>query len=119
MVDFPALLVMNIDCLTPELLNELKEISINSEEEICGFLIKSNDDYFFKRCKNIHPDPKNYFLISPKEYNFDDGTIVFHSHPKNPDDKGFSDWDLENQFYFCLPMLLYSVINNEFHYKTV
>lgn len=110
---------MTINFLHDELLKKLKIISINSYEEVCGFLIKKNDGYIFKQCENMHPDPKNYFLISPKEYDFSDGTIVFHSHPKNTNDKGFSDWDLENQFYFSLPMLLYSVNNDRFYYKDI
>lgn len=110
---------MTINFLANDIKEELKKISENTDEEVCGFLIKDKNSYVFKQCQNIHPDPKNYFLICPKQYNFDDETILFHSHPKHTNDQGFSDWDLENQFYFCLPMLLYSVNNNKFYYKEI
>lgn len=103
-----------------ELIELLKYKSKNTNEEICGFLIKKNGVYdTFIECKNLHPDPINYFLISPKEYIFDDGVILFHSHPNHSDLKGFSDWDLENQKYFYLDMLVYSVNNDSFYYKSI
>jgi hypothetical protein len=103
-----------------ELLNELKEKSRNSEKEICGFLIKKNNVYSeFVECFNSHPDPVNYFLISPKQCVFEDDSILFHSHPLHSDLIGFSDWDLENQQYFYLKMVVYSVKNNEFYYQTI
>ena len=101
-----------------KMLDKLKELSISSDIEVCGFLTKENDDYTYKPCKNIHPDPFNYFIIDPKECLFKD-TILFHSHPKHVDLDGFSDWDLENQQYFYLPMLLYSVNKDAFYYKNI
>lgn len=104
----------------PYILDLLSSKSINSENEICGFLIKNGSLYdLFKECTNIHPDPQNYFLISPKECIFDEDVILFHSHPKHSDLIGFSEWDLENQKYFCLNMLVYSVKNNKFYYKSI
>jgi hypothetical protein len=67
----------------------------------------------------MHPDPFNYFLISPKECLFDDDVILFHSHPAHCDLIGFSEWDLKNQEFFYLKMLVYSVNNNEFYYKSI
>jgi hypothetical protein len=61
----------------------------------------------------------NYFLISPKQCVFEDDSILFHSHPLHSDLIGFSDWDLENQQYFYLKMVVYSVKNNEFYYQTI
>ena len=68
---------------------------------------------------NVHPNPKNFFLISPKQTIYSEDCIVFHSHPKHVKEKGFSEWDLENQKYFYMPMLLYSVNNDEFYYKNI
>jgi proteasome lid subunit RPN8/RPN11 len=105
---------MNINFLPKDLLNNLVELSKNSNVEICGF-IKNN---IFVKCDNLHPDPVNYFTISHKEYLKNIDSILFHSHPYKYNDKGFSDWDLENQKYHCLNMLLYSVNLNRFFYKT-
>ncbi len=103
-----------------ELLEILKQKSINSNTEICGFLIKKNTIYDeFIECVNMHPDPVNYFLISPKECIFDDDVVLFHSHPAHSNLIGFSDWDLKNQQYFYLKMIVYSVNNNEFYYKSI
>lgn len=96
----------------------LKEKSSNSENEICGFIIKTSNLFdTFIECANLHPDPKNYFLISPKDYILDKECILFHSHPSNARIDGFSDWDIENQKYFLLDMLLYSVNHNKFYYR--
>jgi proteasome lid subunit RPN8/RPN11 len=73
----------------------------------------------FIECVNMHPDPVNYFLISPKECIFDDDVVLFHSHPAHSNLVGFSDWDLKNQEYFYLKMIVYSVNNNEFYYKSI
>jgi len=44
---------------------------------------------------------------------------LFHSHPAHSNLIGFSDWDLKNQQYFYLKMIVYSVNNNEFYYKSI
>jgi proteasome lid subunit RPN8/RPN11 len=97
-----------------KLLSELKDLSIASDIEIVGFIDKNNQ---FHQKKNIHPDAKDYFLINPKEYGDLTDLVLFHSHPKHIDLKGFSEWDLENQKWFCLPMLLYSVNQDEFYFN--
>lgn len=119
--DFPAQLVMTTDFpVNNDILDLLMYKSANSINEICGFLIKKNGVYdSFKECSNIHPDPQNYFLISPKECIFDGDPILFHSHPISSDLEGFSEWDLENQQYFYLQILVYSVKNNKFYYKSI
>ena len=112
-------MIINYQDLDKSILEELRKESLSSDDEICGFLIKKNNNYYFKKMINIHPNPKSFFLISPKESNYSDGGIVFHSHPEHVKEKGFSEWDLENQKYFYLPMLLYSVNNDEFYYKNI
>jgi len=98
-----------------DILEHLREISRNSENEVCGFVIENGNKFI--QCENIHPEPKNYFLISPKDYIWERDTILFHSHPAHGDVIGFSDWDVQNQFYFQLKMLLYSVKYDEFYFK--
>ncbi len=96
------------------LLSYLKNISIASDIEIVGFIDKNNQ---FEQKPNIHPDSSNYFLINPKEYDNLDNITLFHSHPNHIELDGFSEWDLENQKWSCLPMLLYSVKHGKFHYS--
>lgn len=96
-----------------QILYKLKKISIESEKEVCGYVI--NNEFLQK--ENIHPDPFRYFVISPNECIWAKDAILFHSHPLKADIKGFSEWDLENQFYFQIDMLLYSVKYNRFYFK--
>ncbi len=79
-------------------------------EEICGFIIKNNDNYEFINAVNKHPDKQNYFLICPKEYlniknNFEI-IYLFHSHPNGG---SFSETDMLYQKYHNLNMLIYNV----------
>ena len=116
---FPAQFLMNTDFpVNGKLLDELRELSKASKIEVCGFIIYKNNDCYYKSCKNLHPDGSNFFVIDPKECVFEN-SILFHSHPQHVDLDGFSDWDLENQRYFCLPMLLYSVNRDVFYYKSI
>lgn len=104
--------------LKDDFLFMLKKKCQSSNKEICGFIKLSNNFYSdFVECENLHPDPFNYFLISPKQYIENQNSILFHSHPDHCENKGFSDWDLENQKYFALDMLLYSVKDDEFYFK--
>ena len=91
----------------------LKTLSIDSDCEICGFIRGGR----FMQKTNIHPDPKNFFLIDPKECIWENDVVLFHSHPEHVEIKGFSQWDLKNQECFDLDMVVYSVKNNEFYYK--
>lgn len=95
------------------LLLELKKYSCSSDKEVCGFIV----DCKFIAKKNVHPDPLNFFLIDPRDYIWGENVVVFHSHPEHVKKVNFSDWDLENQKFFNMDMVLYSVYNNEFYYK--
>jgi|TARA_X000001036_G_scaffold226243_1_gene211644 proteasome lid subunit RPN8/RPN11 len=95
------------------LFNDLKSKSLESEKEICGFVLNGK----FVQRTNMHPDPVNHFLISPKECIWGEDVVVFHSHPSHVEEKGFSEWDLENQKFFYMDMLLYSVNEDEFYFK--
>jgi len=96
-----------------DLLSYLKKCSSSSEEEICGFI----KDMVFYKVKNSHPDPRNFFLIDPLECIWGNDIVLFHSHPNHIELEGFSDWDLENQKFFSLDMVLYSVNNDKFYYN--
>lgn len=116
---FPELSVMITNCpVENEILIHLKNLSVSSSEEICGFITKDGDSYSnYISCCNVHPDKKNFFLINPLEYILDKDVILFHSHPSHSPLDGFSEWDIENQKYFCLDMLLYSVNKDKFYFK--
>ena len=97
-----------------KLLLELKEKSVGSSKEICGYL---KNEIFYER-KNSHPYPEKYFLIDPSSCMWGEDVVLFHSHPDKNELIGFSDWDMENQKFFCLDMVLYSVNNDEFYYMS-
>jgi len=99
--------------VSKKLLDFLKDKCKNTDFEICGFIV--GDDFI--ESENIHPDPKNYFLIDPRKCIWGEDVILFHSHPKHIETEGFSKWDLENQLLFDLKMLLYSVKYNRFYFK--
>lgn len=108
---------MNINFLQPNLLDELKNYS-ESENEVCGFIVKTDENaYKYINCQNLHPQKDKYFLISPLDYLLYKDGVLFHSHPAHSDTEGFSEWDIENQNYHCLDMLLYSVKHNKFYFK--
>lgn len=111
---------MTIKCpVNQNLLEYLKKISIESQDEICGYIKKNNGSYdIFQKHDNMHPDSKNYFIIDPKSIKDNEDSILFHSHPAQITNDGFSDWDLENQQYYCLDMLVYGVNSNKFYYKS-
>lgn len=89
-----------------------------SDNEVCGFVVKNkNNQYQFVNCENLHPEKDKYFLVSPSQYLLYHDDILFHSHPITCESEGFSDWDLENQNYHCLDMLLYSVKYDRFYFK--
>ena len=95
------------------LLSELKKESCLSKKEICGFI----KNEIFNKVKNSHPDPENFFLINPADCVWGEEVVLFHSHPTHIAIQGFSDWDLENQRFFTLDKVLYSVNNDEFYYN--
>ena len=115
-MDSPVQLDMNTDYpeVKKEILDLLKNLSEKSKKEVCGYI--SSSGVFYEK-ENVHPDPENFFLIDPKECMWEDDIIIFHSHPDKITHEGFSEWDIENQFYFQLDMLLYSVNNKKFYYK--
>ena len=104
---------INTNIFKESLLKELREKSVNSEFEICGFVFNG----WFLEKSNVHPDKKNFFVISSKDCIWDKSAVLFHSHPKHIHRKGFSEWDIENQYYFNLDTLLYSVNNDEFYFR--
>lgn len=86
----------------------------NPSEEMCGFIVESDDGLVFMPIKNKHLDKKNYFLISPKDYleikNKYKIKYFFHSHLSNP---FFSKLDIVYQKYHNIDMLMYNIDSDE------
>lgn len=104
------MICQEVEDFNPEILKILAAESERSAAEIVAFLF---DDDSIEYVENIHPDPTNYFLISPERAPTCD-YILFHSHVKKG---GFSDWDLQNQRYHDKSMLLYDKIDKKFYYR--
>jgi proteasome lid subunit RPN8/RPN11 len=101
--------------------NEIKEYCLkNKDREVCGFIIDKNSEILFVPISNKHPDPENFFLISPDDYLQIKATAkilyLFHSHPKNA---SFSNFDLKYQKYHNINMLLYNIEKDLFEEKSV
>ena len=55
--------------INDKILAEIKNYSVaNRHKEVCGFVVLEKDDLLFIKTENKHPDEKNFFLISPKDY---------------------------------------------------
>ena len=72
--------------LASEILNEIKDYALrNKDVEVCGFVIKNNEQITFKPIANSHPSKDYFFLVSPKEYleikSKYEILYLFHSHP--------------------------------------
>lgn len=90
--------------LTQEIKKQIKEISLKTNNEACGFLL-NNKIY---PCKNQSPEPEKHFKISSFDYLTASylGKIhaIYHSHTKNPD---FSEFDKINLFNLKMRGILY------------
>ena len=91
----------------------IKNLAFQSNDEICGLIIKNN----VYPCKNASKNPNHHFLISPLDYlkNSNKGKIdfVYHSHLENAD---FSEFDKSNLFNLKLKGLMYCKNKDSFHY---
>lgn len=87
----------------------------NPNIENCGFIIEINNELQFLPIENKHPDSKNYFMISPKDYlavkKQHKIKYLFHSHQAN---KSFSNVDSHYQKYHNMDMLLYIIESDEY-----
>jgi len=107
--------------LTSEILDEIKDYALeNKDIEVCGFVVKNNEQIIFKPIANNHPSKESFFLVSPKEYleikNKYEILYLFHSHPIGFD---FSEIDLKYQKYHNINMLLFIVPLQKFIEKRV
>lgn len=97
-------------------MDEIKSCSKNNlDKETCGFVVEKENDTLFIEVENKHPDAKNFFLISPKDYlniknNFKI-VCLFHSHISNA---FFSELDIFYQKYHNMNMLLYNIETDQF-----
>ena len=105
--------------LLDKLYLEMKRYSENfSDTESCGLIYKNKKgESRFKECKNIHPDPIDFFEICPSEYlkisNQGEIEAVFHSHPKSG---GPSDMDIKMSKNLELPFVIYSLETRKFYH---
>lgn len=86
-------------------MHELLEYAASSQDEVCALII---DDRAVFRCRNIHPQPRQYFRISDEDWLAaeDEGEIsaIFHSHPE--DHPVLSGSDRQSQVVQGLPWWL-------------
>ena len=107
--------------LASEILNEIKDYALrNKDVEVCGFVIKNNEQITFKPIANSHPSKDSFFLVSPKEYleikSKYEILYLFHSHPIGFD---FSETDLKYQKYHNINMLLFIIPSQKFIERSV
>lgn len=88
--------------------NKIKQLSLMTNDEISGFVIKKENDFIVIPCKNVSSKPKIHFLIDPIAYLYISllGNIefLFHSHLEGSE---FSDFDKLNLYNNKLRGLLY------------
>ena len=101
--------------INSKIVSDIKSYSIkNLDEEVCGFVVKKENDLMFMPIENKHPDKANFFLISPKDYlNIKTNYKIlyfFHSHLNN---ESFSKLDILYQKYHNIDMLLYNIATDE------
>ena len=90
--------------ITKEIKQKIKDFSLKTDKEICGFLVR---DQIFP-CKNQSENPSHHFSISPLDYlrasYLGKIEIIYHSHTKNPE---FSEFDKINLYNQKLRGLMY------------
>jgi proteasome lid subunit RPN8/RPN11 len=94
----------------------VKNASLHSDEEVCGFIVKDNDDFKCIPCQNIAESKKDNFKINSKEYlNIKKSYkiyYIYHSHIN--DNIDFSDKDKFCAENLNLPIILYHLKTNTF-----
>jgi len=104
--------------LQHDILDKIKQIcEKNPDFESCGFVVEKDCVLHVLEQKNVHPDSKSYFVISPIDFlNIKkDFAIkyVFHSHVNNPN---FSDFDVKYQKYYNIDMVIYDISSKTFNF---
>ena len=90
--------------ITQSIKSEIKNLSHQTENEICGFLLSNGSLY---PCQNKSLNPLYHFSIDPKDYlraNFRGIELVYHSHQRSNE---FSEFDKINLYNQKLRGLLY------------
>ena len=95
--------------LASEILDEIKDYALrNKDIEVCGFVVKNNEQIIFKPIANNHPSKESFF-----KYEI---LYLFHSHPIGFD---FSETDLKYQKYHNINMLLFIIPSQKFIERSV
>ena len=107
--------------LASKILDEIIDYALrNKDIEVCGFVVKNNEQIIFKPIANNHPSKESFFLVSPKEYleikSKYEILYLFHSHPIGFD---FSETDLKYQKYHNINMLLFIIPSQKFIERSV
>ena len=92
---------------------EISEPHIN--DEICGFIHKSGDDFVFKSAKNRSPSPDEFFYISSIDFlkaKEDNLVAIFHNHCEGTEEP--SSFDLIMTENTCFPAVIYSNLTKKF-----
>ena len=100
---------------TKQLKRAISKIALMCEkrfnQEVCGIIGRSGDDYIVQECKNISDRPAECFVLDPIQYLlFKDeySTIaIFHSHIVG--DESPSEFDIMMSENSCIPFLIYSL----------
>lgn len=84
--------------------------------ETCGFIVKNEEKFECIPCKNIAENPRENFKICSKEYlqiknKYKNILYIYHSHTNG--NNNFSDMDKNCSENLCLPIIMYSIDNDD------
>jgi len=101
-----------------ELLDQIKKYFLTKkDEELCGLIIKMNNDSKFIECQNISKDKTKNFAINPLDYlmasEIGEIDCCVHSHPR---DNTFSIKDINNSIKHNINYLLYNIKKDKFYF---
>jgi len=88
----------------------------NLKEEICGFVVKNEDDFEIKPVDNKAINKEREFYIPAKEYlsikRKNEIVAIYHSHPQGKATP--SEYDKKTSENICLPFVIFSADHNNF-----
>ena len=86
-------------------------------QEVCGFIVKNENDFDLIPVQNRSPKPEEQFYIPAKEFlhikTNNEIVAVYHSHARGTSEP--SDFDLKTADLICYPFVIYSIEKNDFH----
>ena len=99
-----------------EIISEIREYSKrNPNEESCGIIYESNNKKRFLPCDNLSQDKAKYFFIDPRVFiKYKNISCIYHSHCIGSCYPSVLDKKMSKNL--SLPMLIYSLLDDEFYY---